>query len=44
MAHEPTKTNPNGMPEKVGAAIGFTVIVVVYSGIAWMAARAAGVI
>jgi hypothetical protein len=44
MAHEPTKTKPNGLPEKIGAAFGFTVIVVVFSGIAWMAARAAGVL
>jgi hypothetical protein len=31
------------LPDKIGAAIGFTEIVVVFSGIAWMAARAAGV-
>ena len=43
MAHEPTKTKPNGLPEKIGTAFGFAVIVVVFSGIAWMAARAAGV-
>jgi hypothetical protein len=44
MAEEPTKLNPNGLPEKIGVAFGFIVIVVVFSGIAWMAARAAGVL
>lgn len=43
MAHKPTKTNPNDLPEKIGTAFGFAVIFVVFSGIAWMAARAAGV-
>lgn len=28
MAEEPTKTNPNGLPEKIGVAFGFIVIVV----------------
>ena len=34
---------PGGLPEKIGAAFGLVVIVAVFSGLAWMAARAAGV-
>jgi hypothetical protein len=43
MAGEPTNLKPDGLPERIGAAFGLMVIVVVFSGIAWMAARAAGV-
>jgi hypothetical protein len=43
MAGEPTNIKPDGFPEKIGTAFGFIVIAVVFSGIAWMAARAAGV-
>jgi hypothetical protein len=32
MADEPTKTKPNGLPEKIGTAFGFAVIVVVFTG------------
>jgi len=43
MAGEPTNMNPDGLPERIGAAFGLIVITIVFSGIAWMAARAAGV-
>ncbi|NGO56127.1 hypothetical protein [Allomesorhizobium camelthorni] len=43
MAGEPTNMKPGGLPEKIGAAFGLVVIVAVFSGLAWMAARAAGV-
>jgi hypothetical protein len=43
MAGEPTNMKPDGLPEKIGAAFGLVVIVAVFSGLAWMAARAAGV-
>lgn len=33
----------NGVPERIGTAIGFVVIVMVYAGIAWMMARASGI-
>jgi hypothetical protein len=33
----------DGLPEKIGDAVGFIVIVIVFAGIAWMMARASGV-
>jgi hypothetical protein len=37
------RSRPDGLPEKIGEALGFIVIVVVVAGIAWMMARASGV-
>jgi hypothetical protein len=36
MAGEPTNLKTDGLPEKIGAAFGLIVIVIVFSGIAWM--------
>ena len=36
-------TKREGAPEKIGAALGFIVLAVVFCGIVWMMARASGV-